>query len=343
MPYNHLTLEEREKIYALKMTGLSFREIGTALNRSHSTITREYHRNSKYFTEYIPCKAQRRTDRQAKRQRMKAPLKDLDTFIYVRIKLREGWSPEMIAGRIRLDIPGSTIHHETIYRYIYGRGRTFKLWQHLPNQRKKRRRRVDRKAQKKHKSHRIPGARSIENRPPTIDLRGQVGHFETDLMEGSRKDKEVLTVEVDRKTRYSLLTKLANKKAVSKTEALVTKFSQLQRLSRSRYPLVRSITADNGSENAYHKDIEESLGVKVYFCHAYHSWEKGTVENMIGRIRRYIPKGEDLSKYTDKYIQLLENQLNNTPRKCLNYLTPNEAMEIEANKHKFRSFKSTLF
>ena len=129
MSYNHLTLEERERIYALKVSGLSFREIGLVLNRSHTTITREYQRNSKYFSEYIPCKAQRRADREGAKQRMKAPLKDLDTFLYVRIKLRDGWSPEMIAGRLRLDIPGTTIHHETIYKYIYGRGKEFKLWQ----------------------------------------------------------------------------------------------------------------------------------------------------------------------------------------------------------------------
>jgi IS30 family transposase len=344
MKYKHLTLEERERISLLKSHGESFREIGRKLGRHHTTISREYREYTKYLQEYIPCVAHRRAKKKEKEQREKAPLKEPEIYLYVREKLRDHWTPEEISGRIKIDLPGQSINHETIYQYIYGKGKEFKFWQYLPRSAKRRRIRTNgRRVHKSNKSHRIPGARSIEERPMKIDNRRQVGHFETDLMEGTKKDKEVLTVEVERKTRYIVLSKLPNKRSKNKSEMVQKKLKMIKSLSKTTKPLVKTITADNGLENALHKEIDMNLGTKTYFCHAYHSWEKGSVENAIGRVRRYIPKGKDLSKYTDKQIQWIENKMNNTPRKCLNYLTPNEAMEREANKYKFRSYKSTLF
>jgi IS30 family transposase len=336
--YSHLSLEEREILYGLKEQGKSFREIADLLGRSHTTLSREYRRHAKYGKQYLPCKAHQKALKNEQEQRIKAPLKNVKVFLYVREKLRRNWSPETISGRLSIDHPGESICPETIYQYIYGKGKTFKLWRFLTKSHKRRRVKSGRKLKLK-KSSRIPGAVSIDNRPGKVKKRKQAGHFETDLMEGNRKEKTVLSVNVERKTRYTLLKKMKNKKAKTKSKTMLKDLKMLKSLQKSRKPIVRSITADNGSENTKHTRISRSLKAKFYFCHAYASWEKGTVENTIGRIRDYIPKGTSLAMYTNQQIQWLENQLNNTPRKCLNYLTPNEAMEQEVNKYKFRKYQ----
>jgi len=336
--YHHLSLEERERLYALREQEGSFREIGRLLGRSHTTLSREYRHHAKYGKKYLPCKAHQKAVNKTIDQRTKAPLKNIKVFLYVREKLRENWSPEIISGRLSLDYPGESICPETIYQYIYGKGKRFKLWQYLTKSHKRRRIKSGRKIRLK-KSSRIPKAVSINNRPGKVERRKQAGHFETDLMEGKRENKTALSVNVERKTRYTLLKKIQNKKAKTKEKTMVKDLKMLKSLQKSKKPIIRSITGDNGSENSRHTRISRSLKAKFYFCHAYASWEKGTIENTIGRIRTYIPKGTSLVMYTHQQIQWLENQLNNTPRKCLNYLTPNEAMEQEVNKYKFRKYQ----
>jgi len=336
--YKHLNLEEREKLYALREQGKSFRKIALVLARSHTSLSREYKRHAKYGKKYIPCWAYERAVKKAVEQRTKAPLKNHQVFLYVREKLRQNWSPETIAGRLSIDYPDESICPETIYQYIYGKGKKFKLWNFLPKSHKKRRIKTGRKV-RSCKHSRIPGAVSIEERPNRVKTRKQAGHFETDLMEGKRKNKTALSVNVERKTRYTLVKKVRNKKAKTKEKTMLKDLKMLILCSKSKKPIVKSVTADNGSENANHAKISETLKTKYYFCHPYASWEKGSVENMIGRIRVYIPKGASLAMYTSQQIQWLENQLNNTPRKCLNYQTPNEVMEQEVNKYKFRKYK----
>lgn len=337
MKYSHLTLAEREKLYALREQGKSFREISRVLNRSHTTLAREYRRYAKYGRPYLPCQASAKANLAAVKQRTKAALKNHLIFLYVREHLRQHWSPETIAGRLPLDYPGEHVCPETIYQYIYGKGRWFKLWRHLPKFHRKRRVKSGRKLKLK-KLSRIPGAVSIEDRPNRVNLRKQAGHFETDLMEGKRGNKTVLSAIVERKTRLTLLSKQANKKAKTKNKTMVEKLKLLESTAKANRPIIRSITADNGLENSGHQAISKAFKANYYFCHAYASWEKGTVENTIGRIRNFIPKGVNLHRFTRKQIQWLENQLNNTPRKCLNYLTPNEAMMSEVNKYKYRRY-----
>lgn len=337
MKYNHLNLEEREKLYALREQGKSFRQISPLLNRSRSTLSREYRKYAKYGQPYIPCKANLKAQLKSVDQRTKAPLKNHLVFLYVREKLRNHWSPEQISGRLPLDHKGENICVETIYQYIYCKGKRFKLWRHLSKSHRKRRIKSSRRLKLK-KQSRIPGAISIEARPNRVKLRHQAGHFETDLMEGKRGNKTVVSVTVERKTRYSLLNKQPNKKAKTKTKAMLKNLKLLESVSKSNRPIIRSVTADNGLENANHEPISQELKARYFFCHAYASWEKGTVENTIGRIRNYLPKGVGLKWITNRQIQWLENQLNNTPRKCLNYLTPNEAMMKEVNKYKFRKY-----
>jgi len=321
--YHQLTLGEREKFYALRSQGLSLRDIGKKLGRSHTTLSREFGRNIKYGNEYIrneylPCKAQALAEKRKALQRRKAPLKSAAIFLYVREHLREdGWSPEVIAGKLRLDHPELSICHETIYQYIYAKRtktRGMHLEQYLVLKRKKRMKQNGRSVQRHSK---IPEAVSIDLRPKSIMRRRTLGHWETDNVIGKQTDKTALSVTVERRTRFTIITKLKDRSAATKTQALIERLQEY---------VIRTLTVDNGAENTNHKEIAKTLQLLMYFCHAYHSWEKGTVENTNGRIRRYIPKGVSIDPITDEYIHALENKLNNTPRKCLQYKTPYEMM-----------------
>lgn len=316
--YQHLSLEEREKLYAFQQLGLSLREIGRRLKRSQSSVTRELQRNAKYGAEYIPCRAQRLSDRRGFKQRYQAPLKNPLVFLYVREHLRAGWTPDEIAGRLPVAYPGESISYETIYRYIYSkRMRRYQYWQYLTLGRKKRMKKNGRSV---HRNSKILEAKSIDLRPEIVNLRTRVGDWETDGMEGKKTDQTVVSATVERLAHLTLLNKLTDRSAETKTQAVVT------RLLRYPKEVRLTLTADNGTENSYHQELAKLTGLDVFFCHAYHSWEKGTVENTIGRVRRYIPKGTSIDDLTEQQITEVEYRLNSTPRKCLGYLTPYEKM-----------------
>lgn len=325
--FHHITLEEREKLYGWQKEGLSLREIAKKLGRSHASLSREVHRNAKYGAVYLPCRAQKKADKRTVRQRQKAPLKSSLVYLYVREHLRVGWSPEQIAGRIRIDHPEETIDDETIYRYIYRKDwyvRRDKLWQHLTLRRK---RRMKKDGRHVHREGRIPEAVSIDKRLRIVAKRKQIGHWESDNVIGCQTDKTALSTTVERVLKVTLLSKLEAKTADAKTKVLFMRMARLPEKVR------RTMTVDNGSENANHKEITESLGMNVYFCHAYHSWEKGSVENSNGRVRRFIPKGVSIDSIDEKTIQMIEWTMNNTPRKCLGFRTPYEALQEYLTKH----------
>lgn len=318
MHYTHLSLEERERMYALREQGYSFRDIGKLLKRHHTTLSREYRRNAPYIDgEYIPVRAHNRAQERGRRQRLKAPLKSPEILVLVREQLRGGMSPESISGRLMLE-KGLHIHHETIYRYIYHKdNRKYQLWNYLKYKRKRRQKQNGRAARR---ANRIKNAVSIEERPTDVELREEYGHWETDLMEGPKGTRPALLVNIERKFRYVKLAKIPSKNAKSTTGNMI-------RLLKRFKPL--SITSDNGLENAHHEEIAERLKCKFYFCHPYSSWEKGSVENRIGVIRMFIPKGVDISKYSHKDIQKIEDAINNRPMKCLGWHTPAEMMRKE--------------
>lgn len=316
----HLSLSEREKYFAWKESGVSLREIGRRLGRSHATFSREPKRNVKYGQTYVPCLAQRKADKRGEKQRRKAPLKSPLVFLYVRKHLREdGWSPEQIAGRLAIDHPGNFVHFETIYRYIYlGRNKRFNYRQYLTLKRVKRMKKLGRRV---HRLGKIPGAISIDLRSKVVSRRRQPGHWETDNMEGKRSDRTSVSVTVERVTRLTKVTKLNSHKSKEKIAAVSKQLNLFPEAIR------KTLTADNGAENTNHQKLTGQTNMSVFFCHAYHSWEKGTVENMVGRIRKFVPKGTTVDPITDKEIQQIEDRLNSTPRKCLNFLTPNEKMQ----------------
>lgn len=313
-------MEEREKLYALKEQGFSLREIGRKLGRDHTSLSDELKNNAPYGAEYIPCRAQRLSDKRGWRQRRRAPLKNPLVFLYVREHLRLGWSPDEISGRLKLDHPGESISYEAIYRYIYSRRmRRYKYWQYLTLGRKKRMKKLGRGV-RRDASGKIPGSISIDLRPEIVSSRSRVGDWETDNIIGQLTDKTALSVTVERVTKITLLTKLLDRLAVTKRDALVRRLGIFPKVIRL------TLTTDNGKENSNHEEISAGLELLMFFCHAYHSWEKGTVENMNGRIRRYIPKGISIDTFSEEYIQEVERKLNSTPRKCLGYLTPYEKM-----------------
>jgi IS30 family transposase len=317
-------LEEREIIFGFLQKGLSLRDISKKLHRNVGTISRELDRHTKYGRKYVPCHAHSESVRVGVKQRRKSALKNPTVFLFVRTSLRkELWSPELIAGRLPIKHPGQTICHETIYRYIYLNPRTKrdKLWKYLELHRRKRMKKNGRKVKEYSKlSEAIP----IGQRPEIINNRSEVGHWETDNVEGKRTDKTAISVTIERLLRLTKLSKLSAHTAQVKTDAVVNKLDQEKQINPS---LVKSITFDRGPENSGYKVIGSKLNIQTYGCNPYHSWEKGGVENMNKRIRRFIPKGISVDNITQQYLDLLENKLNNTPRKCLNYLTPLEFQE----------------
>lgn len=307
-----LSLIEREYIYGWLCEGKSYRDIACLLGRHHTSISREITRNRhQHSGAYVPCRAQAKATKRAKKQRAKAPLKSPDIFLYVRHKLRLGWSPETIAGRLPLDLPGRKICIETIYQYVYASHKhpNEQFFEYLVNHRKKRMKRHGRKVH----TSRIPGRIGIEERPVEIQARTTFGHGETDLMEGVRTDTPVVSVTVERTTRYVQLQLLPDKSAHAKQNAIAKDLLAL--------PL-KSLTTDNGKENVTH----HQWGIPTYFTTPYHSWEKGTVENTIGRLRRYIPKGVSIAKLTQEEVRFIEWEMNNTPRKCLQFQTPAQVL-----------------
>ena len=180
------------------------------------------------------------------------------------------------------------------------------------------------------RNSKIPEGKSIDLRSKLVLRRKQPGHWETDNMEGIKTDKTVVSVTVERVARLTLLSKLDNHQTKTKIEVLAQRTKNLPEFFRG------TITADNGAENTAHQELTALTGMPVFFCHPYHSWEKGTVENMNGRIRKYFPKGESLDSVTPEEIAWAERKINSTPRKCLQFLTPYEKILEIVEKEKRR-------
>lgn len=309
--YRHLSLRERERIAFWKARGRSLREIAFKLGRSHSSLSRELKRHRRSGSiPYSPSLAQEKARAKrggAGRSILKGPM----VRAYVREKIRLGWSPEAISGRLPKERPGLKISHEAIYRYIYTNARD--LIPFLPRRHKFR---YPRHGLKKRRTV-IPGRTPLSRRPALIGTRKQFGHWESDAV-GSGERREALNVLVERKSRYVRITKLKRNTAWETSGAIIGRLKVYPRKAR------RTVTYDNGPENVLHQAINRFLGTRSYFCEPYHSWEKGTVENTNGLIRRYIPKGTSLAKWTEAQIQEIEDRLNNRPRKCLGYRTPRE-------------------
>ncbi len=315
--YNQITQEERDKIAALYAQRISLSEIARQLHRNKSTISREISRNKAPIRRvYGACRAQNKAKGRKIQAGQRPRLKNSTIRSYVKRHLRMEWTPEQIAGRLRLKHPQYSICVESIYRFIYDpnvrRQENFVLV--LPRSHRIRNRRGQRKT---HRMSHIPERKSILERPRTVQRRKQVGHWETDTII-ARTSKAALLATVERTSRY---TKLARLKRRTAKQVRIT----LNRsLSQYGQHLRRTITYDNGQENVEHLIVNKTLGTHSYFCQPFHSWEKGTVENTIGIIRRTYPKKTNFDLVSASDVKRLERKLNNTPRKILHYLTPKE-------------------
>lgn len=319
MTYTHLSQDERDMIAVLRGEGHTLRFIAKKMKRDPGTLSRELKRNAPpvHTGYYLPHKANERAVLRNQKSHQRERLKNPQIRSYVRRRIKAGWSPELTAGRWNTLHPESPISYEAIYQWIYADARD--LIPYLVRAHKKRERRG---YSRKHKKSHIPNRISISERPKDATFRTSVGHWETDTAV-SRQSKAALQVSAERKTRYTRIGKLPAKTARAMRVALT------RRLSRIPTDMRKTITYDNGSENTDHEETNRILGTQSYFCEPYHSWEKGTVENTIGLVRRFLPKKTDFAIVSSKDIRKIEYWLNNRPRKCLNFKTPAEAMKAE--------------
>jgi IS30 family transposase len=315
--YNHLSLVEREHLAQLYWEGKSLGEISKALGRNKSTVSRELKRNSSLeYKRYTPCRAQTRSDERKHLANTHQRLKNDLIRQYLVENLALGWSPELIAGRLKLDHPESSISHEAIYQYIY-HPQTPNRLEMISQLRRAHKKRRAKGIGRKEKKTKIPNRIPIDARPQSVERRHQYGHWEGDSLI-SRKSKAALNSLTERKSRLLLLTKIDRKGAAETNRAIIKRLQKLPVKAR------RSLTLDNGTENAKHEKLTVRLGIKCYFAHPYAAWQRGTNEHINGLIRWYLPKGTDFSKIDKEQIARIESLINNRPRKCLGFKTPLE-------------------
>jgi len=312
-----LTLAEREEISRSLATGQSIRSIAKLLGRAPSTVSREISRNGGQSSYRASQADQAAWDRTLRPKTCKlADNRNLAHLVAEKLKLE--WSPEQIAGWLKCAYPGNEgyqVSHETIYRtlYIQARGALKKeLLAHLRRTRAMRRSRHH--TQKTDNHGRIVDAVSISERPATVEDRAIPGHWEGDLLFGS-SNSQIATL-VERQTRYVMLVKVAGKDTATVINALIKNARKLPQ------ELYKSLTWDRGKEMAAHKRFTLATDIKVYFCDPQNPWQRGSNENTNGLLRQYLPKGTDLSGYSQAKLNAVARRLNERPRKTLNYETP---------------------
>jgi IS30 family transposase len=311
--YRQFSLEERCEIARLSAEGRSLRQIAAALDRAPSSVARELKRNGGVQVGYKPAYA----EEQARARRWSGSKLDRDEGLRRRVleQLAQGWSPEEIAGRSRRGQTGS-IGTETIYRFIYAQidRHNDHRWRHyLPRGKYKRGRRPRKGGSPAAlMAHRVP----LDQRPPEALDRRTPGHWEADLMAFARYQNILMLHE--RSSRALIGLRLSSKQAQPVSAALAAMLSVLP------MPLRQTVTFDNGTEFARHYELRE-LGIATFFCDPHAPWQKGGIENAIGRMRRFLPRKTDITILSEDHFQTLVAAYNNTPRKCLDWLTPAEA------------------
>lgn len=314
-----ITPEERDEIAVLLAAKTSMRSIAKVLGRSVSSVSEEVKRNSRNG-QYTALFAQELSEQRNTASRRINPLKSPRIYSYVYEKLRCGWSPEQIAGRLKRDNGNKqVICHETIYRYIYsneGRGKnlTEYLVRHHYRRRKWHTRHLYRRG--------IANKTSIRLRPKEVEKRKTFGHWETDVVEGRAHQRGIQTL-LERKTRFfqaRLLEKIDSEYGVKAQRDMLVQFPHQAR---------QTVTMDNGKENYNHHKLTRWLGIQTYFCDPYCSWQKGANENHNGVLRRYIPKKADITELTQADLDAIIEEINQRPRKCLGYETPEEVFTRE--------------
>jgi len=312
-----LTLPEREEISLGLASKLSLRKIAAQLGRSPSTISREINRNGGHRC-YRASKADNLAWERALRPKTCKLAGNRCLIRVLNEKLKLFWSPQQIAGWLKCEYPNDEcyhVSHETIYRSLFIQARGVLKKQLLQCLRSKRRIRRPKKATMKNKGlGQIPEAVSIRERPASVEDRAVPGHWEGDLIEGC-KGTFIATL-VERHSRYVMLAKVKNKTTDEVINALI---KQSKKMPKELY---KSLTWDRGSELTNHKEFTLATDIKVYFCDPHSPWQRGSNENTNRLLRQYFPKGTDLSKHSQRKLDSVARQLNERPRKTLEYKTP---------------------
>lgn len=320
MPYTHLSAFERMEIQTLLQLGYSPAEIALEMERPVCTITRELARNGGSQGRYDALDAHRRYLKRRKGAARGAKLSDEALRAEVEAMLREEFSPEQIAQRLPLVFPANPsmrVSHETIYQHVYAdKRRGGKLYGHLRQGRKKRRKRGNSKGRRGV----IAGRVSIEERPAIVAAQGRVGDWEGDTVIG-KNHKCPLATFVERSTLYTAAALMPDKRAESLNNAAKTALKGIDS------KLLHTLTVDNGKEFAAFKALEAALEVEIYFARPYTSNDRAINENTNGLIRQYLPKGTDFTTITQEQLNHILERLNNRPRKKLGFRTPKEALE----------------
>src|SRR5512138_2412914 len=316
--YYHVSRVERGQIMFLKMWGLKVAEIARRIGRNKATISRELRRNiSPYTSGYTDESAQIWAERRRQQASRRSRLKNGRIRDYVEKQLEAGWSPELIAGRIRLDLPGETISHEAIYQYVYHLDEPART-KYIRCLLRSHRRRRKRSGGKGLRKSRIPNRISIAERPAAVATREEHGHWEGDSLVSSRNSTRLYSL-VERRTRMVLLARVRGRDGQRTAKAVIRKLRPLPPAAR------QTLTLDNAFEHSRHEDVTRAIGIKCYFCDPYSAWQRATNENRNGLIRHYFPKGTDFARLAKAEIDRVELAINSRPMKCLGYRTPLEA------------------
>ncbi|MFH0969762.1 MAG: IS30 family transposase [Patescibacteria group bacterium] len=308
MSYTHFKQNERNEIAILLKRGYSIRDIGYALGRNPSSVSREIKLNS-VSGIYDSHKAKHKSYVRRKRSKYQCmKIRELPGLEkYVEEKLEACWTPEQIAGRLKSEQGHAIISAKSIYEYIYSSYGQYLSRYLTYKQSHKRKGAVRKRGWGGGVRNRV----FIDNRPTIVNERSRFGDFEADTLGAIKTDKEILTGVMERMSRFLTL------KKVSRLKYAMDGF---KKSLNPYWNIIQTMTLDNGFENSRY----EELNVDTYFCHPFSSWEKGSIENIFGRLRRFIPKKESLKSYPSEKISAIMNIMNNTPRKCLKYRTPAE-------------------
>jgi IS30 family transposase len=319
MKYKHFSVEEREKIQEMKWQRVSVRAMAAALGRSPSSVSRELRKNRTSNNHYTPRLAHARALEHRAHRGRKDRLKSVLLRDHVVSHLKLGWSPEQIAA-IAKDMVGISVSHEAIYQFVYARvskasnliyGGQEDLRPYLARRRRQRLKKGMRKPYRIDKGP-LP---SIDIRPKEVAERIHVGHWEDDSIVSRASPDRLKTI--NERVSGAVFIARAGDGTSAETNRVVA-----ERMKAVPRPWRKTITCDRGSENMGYVALQKELGIKIYFAHAYHSWERGSNENVNGLIRRFFPKKTDFRNITDGQIRMVERLLNSRPRKRLGWKTP---------------------
>jgi IS30 family transposase len=318
MGYVRLGLKEREEIYRLLGEGVPKNGIARALKRSDRAILDELKRCAGDPLGYLPDRAQAHADAQASKRRESPDSLRAAQLAHLHEQLKLDYSPEQIAGRLKLNKSPLYCCHETLYRMAYDPdGRALGLPALLPRRQKKRKpRRAD-----KPKPGGIVGATSIHVRPQHINTRESFGHWEGDGVAFKTGHRPNITTLVERKSRFVCMRYNVDRTTAVVMPAIIKGLREFPLLARL------SITFDRGTEFASHRKLNTAIAMQTFFCDPHSPWQKGGNENFNGRLRRFLPKGKIPRELSQESLDRLAMKMNNTPRKCLGYKTPAEAFQ----------------